>query len=90
MVAAAPGGCLQNARVHVQRPLRRLAEGKKKGWASLLPGSSVRWLGTLVELSLSAGGQRNVGSALVVGSYEGLEPGASPTRTTSFPLMYFT
>lgn len=45
MVAASPGGWLQNARTHVSG--RRKKE-RKKGWVSLPPRSSARSLGTLV------------------------------------------
>lgn len=48
------------------------------------------WLQAGAELDPSVPGQRNVGSAPVPGSYQGLEPGASPTRTGCFSLICFT
>ena len=48
------------------------------------------WLHAGAELDLSVPGQRNVGSALVAGSYQGLEPGASHVSMGCFPLICFT
>lgn len=54
------------------------------------PCSSVRSPGILVEVDPSVGSRKNVRSALVAGSYQGLEPGASHMRMGHFPLTCST